>query len=375
MRGRVQIGLDVEVEDGQIVSLGPQTGLPDDYVLSPAFVNAHSHFEYRGLLDSIDEPEYVGWIREVTRRKTTQSEQDVLSDCQLAAEENVSTGVAFVAEHSDRPGAPVAMRDKGLNGVIFQEVITFMEKEGPGERLALVRAKAERARDEFGDAVYLNPHTPHTVDVGTFATLCGAGTPLSVHVAETVHERSFWERDEGPLAEFYRQARLERPFAGRLLDYLQGAGGLRHGTQLVHMCDADSRDIRQVAASGATVAHCPRSNVRLQCPPAPVREMLDAGIIVGLGLDSAASSGLPDMFQEMRAALAVSIGRHRAVSGEEVWDMATTMGALSLGLPDWEIKPGSRSPLVALDLAGVGSAEEAIERGSPECVLWQTTSG
>ena len=373
--GRLELGLELELVDGVVVSMGPQTGVPDPYVLTPAFVNAHSHLEYRGMLGQIDAPEYIDWIRAITALKTTQSAEEVATDCLLAAEENVANGVAFIAEHSDRPGAAAALASSGLKGVIFQEVITFLEAEAPDEKVALVSAKAAAAREAFGGEVYLNPHAPHTVDAVTFGKLAQAGTLLSVHVAETVHERSFWERDEGPLAESYRRNGLSRPLAGRLLDYLASQNALRPGVQLVHMCDADALDIRQVAAAGAVVAHCPRSNERLQCPRAPVREMLDAGILVGLGLDSPASSGPVDMFAEMRAALEVSYRRSKPLDGEEVWLMATTMGAASLGLADWEIKPGSKVPLVALDLAGALTTDDLIERATPELVLWQTASG
>ncbi|MBX3110602.1 MAG: amidohydrolase family protein [Fimbriimonadaceae bacterium] len=373
-RGRLELGLELEVIDGTIVSLGPQTGMPDPYVLSPAFVNAHSHLEYRGMLGRIDDPEYVGWIRTVTRMKTEQSPEEVEADCLLAAEENVASGVAYVAEHSDRPGAAAAMRSCGLDGVVFQEVITFLEQNGPEARLA--RAEERRvAASHSVDKAYLNPHAPHTVDGATLGLLAGLGTPLSVHVAETVHERSFWESDDGPLAEVYRAHAVPRPWRGRLLDYLAAQGVMRPGVQLVHFCDADAQDLGQAAEAGVVVAHCPRSNERLQCPRAPVREMLDAGILVGLGLDSAASSGPVDMFAEMRAALEVSLRRSRLVTAEEVWDMATTMGARSLGQDDWEIKPGAKVPLVALDLAGCLTTDEMVGRGGPESVLWQTASG
>lgn len=372
--GRLELGLEVEVVDGVVVSMGPQTGMPDPYVLSPAFVNAHSHLEYRGMLGRIDEPEYVGWIRAITRMKTEQSAEEVVADCLLAAEENVACGIAYIAEHSDRPGAAAAMKAVGLDGIVFQEVITFMEADGPEARL--VRAEERRsAASAFVDQAYLNPHAPHTVDGATLGLLAGTGTPLSIHVAETVHERTFWEDDAGPLAEVYRTNSIPRPWRGRLLDYLAAQGALRPGVQLVHFCDADEADIAQAAAAGVGVAHCPRSNERLQCPRAPVREMLDAGILVGLGLDSAASSGPVDMFAEMRAALEVSFRRSRPVTADEVWDMATTMGARSLGLADWEIKPGSKVPLVALDLAGCLTTDDMLERGGPESVLWQAASG
>lgn len=98
--------------------------------------------------------------------------------------------------------------------------------------------------------------------------------------------------------------------------------------------------------------------------------MLDAGIRVGLGMDSAASSGPIDMFEEMRAALAASHRRGEPLTGEQVLDMATAGGARSLGLSGWEIKEGSTVPLIKIVVDGCHTAEDLIENGSPGCVQW-----
>jgi hypothetical protein len=68
-----------------------------------------------------------------------------------------------------------------------------------------------------------------------------------------------------------------------------------HGTCL------DDDEIALLAESGAGVAHCPRSNALLGCGIAPLRELLEAGIRVGLGTDSPASTPSFDMFEELRA--------------------------------------------------------------------------
>ena len=65
----------------------------------------------------------------------------------------------------------------------------------------------------------------------------------------------------------------------------------------------DEDDIATLAESGAAVAHCPRSNLRLHCGVAPVAELLAAGVTVGLGTDSLGSNDSLDMFAEMRAAV------------------------------------------------------------------------
>lgn len=368
--GEVRWGVEVEVVDGVVTRVGVAAGVPDDYVLCPAFVNAHSHFEYRGLMGRVGGDDFFAWIREITAAKSEQQLNEVAKDCQLAADENRLTGVGYVWEHSDRPGSGMAMKNAGLEGVVFQELITF-ERNSAKEKMALVHEKAAEQYRASGIPTYVNPHAIYTVDSDTLKKVVHRAGPLSVHCAESRFERMLTVHGDGPFAEFQLKHGWDvKPEGMSPVALLNSYGYLRPGTQLVHCCDVDESDLSRIARTGASVAHCPRSNVALSCPVAPVRRMLDAGIPVGIGLDSAASSGEIDMFEEMRCALEVSRRRGEGLEGEEVLWMATGGGARSLRVPGWEIEVGSRVPLIKIGVDNVYSAEELIERGSPGVVEW-----
>lgn len=107
--------------------------------------------------------------------------------------------------------------------------------------------------------------------------------------------------------------------------------------------------------------------------------MVRAGIAVGLGMDSAASSGPIDMFAEMRAARAVSLERGRPLSSEQIYRMATRWGAESVpvlgpagtfGRLGWEIFEGSTVPLIKLHLPNATDTDSVLDHGTPECVEW-----
>lgn len=365
LAGELASGLEVLVEEGRVAEVRGATGPSDDYVLSPAFVNAHSHLEYRGLIGGVEIGGYWEFIRSITDAKRGQSLEDVADDARWCAIENVGNGVAWIAEHSDRPVAGRAMQEAGLDGVVFQEVITFFERESPAEKLAECERRAAMNRAVPGAPVYLSPHAPHTVDPDTLAALASRGGPLSVHVAETEYETA-WIRDgRGPIADFMRAHGVQvEPTGESVARYMDRMGFARPGVQWVHCCALEPEDVALLADSGVSVAHCPRSNVALGCPDAPIRELLDAGVLVGLGMDSAASSGPTDVFAEMRAALECGVRRGRSVEPSEVWRMATEMGAASLGVDDWGIAPGARARLLEMHVAGASSTRDLIERGS-----------
>lgn len=374
--GVLEFGWELIIEGGVIREVRPHTGIPENYVVSPAFVNAHSHLEYRGMQGKMQATNYWDWIREITEFKKTESDVRVRQECIAAAHENKKTGVAVLAEHSDRPFAATAILSASAQAVIFQETITFFERDSTKEKLRQIRLKAMDQAKVLRKPVFLTPHAYHTVDRQTLADFGASNEPISIHVAETEHESELTERGEGPIADFYRRFAYEvEPTGKPIVPTLNDLGLVRPGAQFVHCCAISDSDIGLLAENQVSVAHCPRSNTRLKCPSAPVREMLSAGVKVGLGLDSPASSGQIDMFSEMREALRVSCDRSEPLTPEEVWSMATDKGAESLsfctlGLPNWRIEPGSAVPLIKIQTPGATSTEELLMNASPAKVGW-----
>jgi guanine deaminase len=114
-------------------------------------------------------------------------------------------------------------------------------------------------------------------------------------------------------------------------------------------------DLGRLADAGAAIAHNPASNLRLGSGIAPVREMLDRGVTVGIGADGSMSSDNQDLFEAMRLAGLVGNIRFphhtaRWVGAPEVWRMATAGSARALGLGDevGAVEPGRKADLVLL---------------------------
>jgi cytosine/adenosine deaminase-related metal-dependent hydrolase len=134
--------------------------------------------------------------------------------------------------------------------------------------------------------------------------------------------------------------------------------------------------VQRFADTGTGVAHCPTSNLRLGAGVAPVREMLDAGVRVGLGVDGSASNERSDLFLEVKQALLVARGRHgaTAMTVREALRLATRGGASVLKREDiGSIEAGKRAdvavwPLDGLELAGAADPVAGLVLSGPHRV-------
>lgn len=331
--------------DGVVQEVRETSSAPDgSWRLSPAFVNAHSHLEYRAMAGRIELGDMAAFLRSIAAEKREESLEAAADACRMAAHENLAAGVGLIAEHSDRPGAVAALREAGIGGRVWKEVITIASMPDPSAKLA------ELAADAAAQGITLTPHAPYTVDAETLASLAKSDGWLSIHAAESQMEEDALRHGKGAFVEMCDLRGFPRPPAGLgPIELLLETGFLGAERQLVHCCLVSDSDIEAIAKAGSSAAHCPRSNLALACPAAPVRRMREAGIKVGIGLDSPASSGPISMLAEMQAAAETAAGKGEPLEWDDIWLMATTEGAASIGLSGWEISPGSRTPLIGIE--------------------------
>ncbi|MFW5935596.1 MAG: amidohydrolase family protein, partial [Halolamina sp.] len=130
-------------------------------------------------------------------------------------------------------------------------------------------------------------------------------------------------------------------------------GLLEDGDFLAHCVHVDGSEIDRLADSEAAAVHCPASNAKLASGIAPVAEMLEAGVAVGLGTDGAASNNDLDMFDEIRdAAMLGKLGADdaAAVPASAAVRMATEGSAAALGFDSGRIEAGANADLAVVDL-------------------------
>jgi len=143
------------------------------------------------------------------------------------------------------------------------------------------------------------------------------------------------------------------------IEYLNKMGILGKHTVLAHCVHVNSQDIDILKSTGTSVAHCPSSNMKLSSGIAPVVELLNAKVNVGIGTDGAPCNNSHSMFGEIKLAglcqsLTEGAGSLRA---EKIIEMATIDGAKSLGIEatTGSIEVGKKADLIALDMNKLNS--------------------
>ncbi len=126
-----------------------------------------------------------------------------------------------------------------------------------------------------------------------------------------------------------------------------------------HCVKLDAAEIDLFARTGTGVAHCPCSNCRLGSGIAPVRQMRDAGVTVGLGVDGSASNDRGSLIDEARQAMLLQrvANGADAMAAREALEIATLGGAKALGRDDiGKIAVGYRADIAVWDISGLESA-------------------
>jgi cytosine/adenosine deaminase-related metal-dependent hydrolase len=184
------------------------------------------------------------------------------------------------------------------------------------------------------------------------------GVRLHTHLAETLDEEEF----------------CRERFGSTPVEYVESLGWLGDDVWLAHGIHLSDQAIGTLAATGTGVAHCPSSNARLGAGIARTRDLRDAGVPVGLGVDGAASNEASSLLEEARHALlfARARGGPQALGVRDALELATIGGARVLGWDDQigSIEVGKLADLAlwrvdTLPHAGLADPVAGLVLGSP----------
>jgi 5-methylthioadenosine/S-adenosylhomocysteine deaminase len=355
----------------------------------PGLVNTHSHLELtamRGYLER-EEGDFFAWLKKLTiARLERMTPDDLYVSAAWGAIEAARAGVTCVGDASDAASSSMrALRDVGLRGIVYQESFGPDPKEARAN-FELLREKVARLREyETGLVrVGVSPHAPYTVSAPQLELITEFAVseklPVMMHAAESKAEELFMREGRGPFAEGLKQRGIEWSAQGiSTIQYLKHHGVLSAQPLLAHCITVDDHDIETIKETGASVAHCPKSNAKLGHGRAPFAAFIKAGIKVGFGSDSVASNNLCDLLEEARFAVLTaraSVGEahsEQMLNAEIALQTATGGGARSLGL---ETQTGALTKGAQADLAVVAlNGAHQIPVHDPHAALIFASSG
>jgi 5-methylthioadenosine/S-adenosylhomocysteine deaminase len=334
--------------------------------IMPGLVNCHSHLELtvmRGFLDA-EEGDFFAWLRKLTvARALRMTAEDLRASAAWGALEAARAGVTCLGDAASSGGPVVAaLKEVGLRATVFQEVF------GPDasmaeEQWAQSREQIEALRADADELVRVgvSPHAPYTVSAPLLELLTAyaldARMPLMMHAAESEAETLLLREGRGPFADSYRQRGIEWRAPGLApVQYLNAVGVLAARPLLAHCIRVDDADIETIRQTGASVAHCPKSNAKLGHGHAPYHKFL--ALRHGFGSDSVASNNTCDLLEEARTALLMGRAHapehlHELTAERALYD-ATAGGAHALGYEGQTgaLVAGSQADLIAVRLDG-----------------------
>ena len=348
---------------GSFRDLAPQTGEPatdlGEVIVMPGLVNAHCHLDYTALAGLIPPPlGFTHWVQQLITLKSQWSYTDFAESWLQGMGQLARSGVTAVGDIEAVPELlPDVLPGAPIRVVSFRELITIRSRARGLDLLdSSVRELEQHSWGHHRPG--LSPHAPYTTSQELVRESAQRsrqrGWKWTIHVAESNEEFEMFREKRGSMHDWLRPQRdmsdcgIGTPFA-----WLASTGALDASCLLVHAnCLADG-EVDQVARSGASVVHCPRSHEYFRHPRFNAEAMKRSRVNVCLGTDSLASvrtqrshSIRLDLFAEMRAFLSA----HPDFSPEEVLPMVTTRGARALGL---EHETGSLSQGLSADLAVV----------------------
>jgi len=344
-------------EDGIVAWIGPAAEAPEaaetveleGAVVTPGLVNAHAHLDLshgRGAEDH--DGDFVEWVKSVVAARRSADADAVHAAAVEALESALARGTTSfgdIAVLSSFDAVVAAFERTGARGRVFVEALD-LRPERADDVFAEVWERAEMRDLPPRVDTGLAPHAPYSVSrellAQASAMAAGHGRPLAIHVGETLEELAFLRHGIGPLRELHREYGTDdpdlEPWGG--LPQLLGAKELDGAPLvLVHCNYVRPSDV----PGGAFVAYCPTAHAYFGHPEHPVLELLEEGVRVALGSDSAMSGGTVDALSEIRW-----LAGHRPdLEPRAVFRMATEWGARALGLDTGVLHVGRPADIAA----------------------------
>lgn len=369
-------GVDIAIKDGVITAIGPGLNAGSAVILDvsnqvvlPGLVNTHHHF-FQTLTRAVpaaQDAELFGWLKTLYPIWSRLTPEMIHISTQTAMTELLLSGCTTTSDHlylypngsrlddSIEAAMELGMRFHGARGSMsVGETKGGLPPDSLVEDEEAILVDSERLIARYHDPkprsmirIALAPCSPFSVSRELMAQSADLarrhGVMLHTHLAESDNDVAY---------------SLEK-FGCTPAEYAEDTGWLGADVWHAHCVKLDEPGITRFATTGTGVAHCPCSNMRLASGIAPIRQMLDQGVKVGLGVDGSASSDASDLLAEARQALLLQrvMGHPTGLRAREALFAATRGGAQVLGRDDiGQLTVGMAADLASFRVDGIHCA-------------------
>lgn len=379
---------DILIEDGRIVQVdragfdAPAAAEVVDaggMLLHPGLVNAHTHGMFNLCKGMADRNTLELLLVNVPTMLVHQSAEMKYLNTYLGAVEMVMKGCTTCCDLTF--GFPLATTDEmiavgqayidaGMRAVVapsladrsFYEAIPGLQEHIPP---SLKDTVARYGASDGHEAIRMMRRMLHDWPHDRVQVRLGIAPVIPLHCSDTLMRdcarlaREYSAVLQSHVAESKTQALSSlTAYGGTLTAHIDSLGLLGPDFTVAHGVWLDDDDMRRLADNGSSVAHCAGSNMRLGCGIADACRMIEHGVNLAIGTDSANCSDNQNMYEAMRYASLASCVRGpdhmRWLASTEIITAATQGGAYALGFDDiGRIEPGYRADIVFIDLANV----------------------
>jgi 5-methylthioadenosine/S-adenosylhomocysteine deaminase len=345
--------------DDSIIAIGQKQAILDEFeadqtidfgsfTVLPGLINAHTHAPMsllRGLADDMRLDVWLlGYMMPVEREFV--SPEFCRLGTLLSCAEMIRSGITSFADmyyFEDTVAEATAIA--GLRGICGQTVLKFPAPDADSYEDSLASATNFIKKWKGHDLIIpsVAPHAAYTTTQEILSACAELAVehdiPLHIHISETENEVEEWREN------------YEMP----VVPWVKKLGVLDAKVIAAHCVHIDEGEMHTLEHANAGVAHNPSSNLKLASGFAPVTEMLETGLNVGIGTDGPASNNDLDMFEEMRLASFIAkavTNDPTALPARRTFEMATSMGARALHIDHLtgSLEVGKKADLIVVNL-------------------------
>ena len=368
-------GADIRLKDGVVAEIGigletsGEVVMATGCVVTPGLVNTHHHL-YQSLTRAVpggQDALLFGWLQTLYPIWSQFGPEEMRVSAMVGLSEMALSGCTLSSDHlylypngSRLDDTIDAAKEVGLRFHPTRGSMSIGESDGGLPPDSLV----EKEHAILEDCIrVIDAH--HDASEGSMVRVGVAPcSPFSVS-RDLMRDAAILARDKGVMLHTHLAENDEdiayslEKFGVRPGQYAEDLGWTGDDVWHAHCVKLDGQEIDLFAKSKTGVAHCPCSNCRLGSGIAPVRQMRDAGVKVGLGVDGSASNDSGNLISEARQAMLlqrVASGAD-AMNAREALEIATRGGAQVLGRHDCgQVSVGKRADIAIWDTTGVESA-------------------